>query len=396
MGVDLRPVADPAAGLRGAARVPDERCGRNANLVRYRPTNAVGLNASMLRADVICTSSDPSRGGTKMDVRHRDDTGVHGYTLVELLTIASIIAVLASIAIPMFISQRESAWRSAAASDARNAAVVLESVSHDGYPAAAAQQGRVLQLLSEEHDAAPRAVGLPIRAGATANVLAESATSPGVRLDYHRESATRYCLCAYHDDLDDGAAAVYDSAASGLVDACTIDTENVCGDLPVRAYEGLDFARSGHWGPNPLSGEAATESSGSLVLRNVETHFGAGNSRNGGWSISYGAFDDGGKMTGYEVQFNRVLRGFRVMPWVDGRQQAGRQALHDAPPTMDFTSKILEHGTVRVDVQEGSLALWIDDEQILSHDVSDVNGTFAFRDWQNTTVDYSDVSLTVE
>jgi len=332
-----------------------------------------------------------------MDDRDRADIGAHGYTLVELLTIASIIAVLASIAIPMFISQRESAWRSAAASDARNAAVVVESVSQGGYPAAVSQQGRTLQILSAGPEAAPLADDLAIPVGTTGNVLAESATSPGIRLEYHRESPTRFCLCAYHDDLGEGAAAVYDSAAGGLVDACATGVGDVCGgELPILTYEGLGFASSGHWGPNPLSGGPAGGSSGSLVLSDVVTSFNADHAYRGGWSISYGAFGDGGEMTGYEVQFNRALSGFRVMPWVDGSQEADGEVRHDAPESMNYRSDTLRLDTVRVDVRDGHLELWIDDEQILSHDVSDVDGTFAFRDFQETTVDYGDVSLTTE
>lgn len=378
-------------------RSVDLRAKRPPPECRIGGVDGPGLNAGTRCADALGTSSDERPGGTTMDVRDRADTGEYGYTLVELLTIASIIAVLASIAIPMFISQRESAWRSAAASDARNAAVIVESVSQGGYPAAVAQQGRTLQILSAGPETAPSADDVTIPAGTTGNVLAESATSPGIRLEYHRESATRFCLCAYHDDLGEGAAAAYDSAAGGLVDACAIGVVDVCGgEVPILTYEGLGFASSGHWGPNPLSGGPDGGSSGSLVLSDVVTTFNADHPYHGGWSISYGAFGDDGTMTGYEVQFNRALGGFRVMPWVDGSQQPDGEVRHDAPESLDLRSNGFHLDSVRVDVRDGSLALWIDDEPVLSHDVSDVDGTFAYRDFQDTTVDYGNVSLTVE
>ena len=134
--------------------------------------------------------------------RKNPEENQKGFTLIELLVVVIIIGILAAIAIPVFLNQRQSAWQASVGSDLKNAAVVVETwgSSHNGSYA----DLKDLTATNAGGAITPAGTAYKVSDGNTITV-----TLTGT------PTGTSYTITGTNTNIDKGSQ-VYDSATGGL------------------------------------------------------------------------------------------------------------------------------------------------------------------------------------
>ena len=121
-------------------------------------------------------------------IRKAQEENEGGFTLIELLVVIIIIGILAAIAIPVFLNQRQKGYDAAAKSDARNLATLEETYLTDNNVYVAATTATAPGLLGYKQSANVTAVAINVDTAANKEFCIKSTSASGK--DFWYDNAT--------------------------------------------------------------------------------------------------------------------------------------------------------------------------------------------------------------